>query len=92
MHRTTTTIVSDAITALVQLRERIDGDDFNWMDATEQFVVVVGGMGIMHQLTSEYSPDQFDVDEVQFIDELAGECEDILQELIIVNEDLPDQF
>lgn len=91
MHRTTTTIISDAMDTLGRLRERIDGDDFNWMDSTEQFIIVVGGMNVLHQLTIAYAPDHFDVEEVEFIDELAGECEDILEELIIVNED-SDQF
>jgi hypothetical protein len=88
MHRTTSTNISDTLIKLTELSEAINGDDFTWMAIEEKFATVVAGMHIMHELTKHCDPDHFETNEVEFINEMIGECNDIICEL---TEDMVDE-
>ena len=81
MHRTSSTLISDIMIKLQELREAINGDDWSWMGNDEKFATVVTGMHIMHQMTKQYDPDHFDGDEVELINGLIDDCNDIICEL-----------
>lgn len=79
MHRTSSTDISDTVTQLQQLLERLR--DSSWMPEEERFATVCAGAMVCNAIQDSCDIGMFTDDEIELVNETVTLCDDIAKEL-----------